>query len=237
MTASGLSADLAIRISFATSLAVILPTAVSGTYAHHCRQCIHWDAVAWMGVTAAVVSYGGALLATHLPARPLEVIFAVVLILGAVRMYFSALPSCETATIVHSRRTYLLWGIPVGFISGLLGIGGGILMVPLMVVILKFPIRHAVGTSTPIILFTAAGGLLSYIINGLGVAGLPPYSLGYVNLINALVLAAATIPMAQVGALLAHRISGIQLRAAMVLVMCFFGLKMLGVFSWLGLPL
>jgi len=177
------------------------------------------------------------MIATLLPARPLEVIFAVVLIIGAVRMYFSALPSCESATVVHSRRTYLLWGIPIGFISGLLGIGGGILMVPVMVVVLKFPIRHAVGTSTPIILLTAAGGLLSYIINGLGVAGLPPYSLGYVNLVNAGILAAVTVPMAQVGVRLAHRISGIQLRAAMVLMMCFFGLKMLGVLSWLGLPL
>jgi uncharacterized membrane protein YfcA len=236
LTASGLSADLAIRISFATSLAVILPTAVSGTYAHHCRRCIHWDAVVWMGVTAALVSYLGALLATHLPARPLEVIFAVVLILGAFRMYFADLPSCEIASVVNSRRTYLLWGIPVGFLSGLLGIGGGILMVPVMVVFFKFPIHHAIGTSTPIILFTAAGGLISYIINGLGVAGLPPYSLGYVNLINALILAVATIPMAQVGAWLAHRVSGLQLRGAMVFVMCFFGLKMLGLFSWLGLP-
>ena len=236
MTATGLPADLAIRISFATSLAVILPTAISGTYAHHCRRCIHWDAVACMGVTAALVSYLGALLATNLSARPLEVIFAVVLIIGALRMYFSDLPSCEAAAVVHSRRTYLLWGIPIGFISGLLGIGGGILMVPVMVVILKFPIRHAIGTSTPIILFTSAGGLLSYIINGFGVAGLPPYSLGYVNLVNALILAAATIPMAQVGVRLAYRVSGIQLRAAMVLVMCFFGLKMLGLFSWFGLP-
>jgi len=237
LTASGLSADLAIRVSFATSLAVILPTAVSGTYAHHCRRCIHWDAVACMGVTASLVSYGGALLATRLPARQLEVIFAVVLIAGALRMYFSALPVCETVTISHSRWTYLLWGIPVGFLSGLLGIGGGILMVPVLVVFLKFPIHHAVGTSTPIILFTSAGGLVSYIVNGLGVAGLPPYSIGYVNLVNALILAAATIPMAQVGARLAHRITGTQLRTAMVFVMCFFGLKMLGVFTWLGLPL
>ena len=75
------------------------------------------------------------------------------------------------------------------------------------------------------------------IINGLGVAGLPPYSLGYVNLVNAGILAAVTVPMAQVGVRLAHRVSGIQLRDAMVLMMCFFGLKMLGVLSWLGLPL
>lgn len=216
---------------------MILPTALSGTYAHHCRQCIHWDAVLYMGATAALVSYFGALLATQLPARPLEVIFAVVLIIGALRMYFSDLPVCKGAEIVHSRGTYLLWGIPVGFIAGLLGIGGGILMVPVMIVILRFPVHHAVGTSTPIIFFTSVGGLLSYIVNGLGITGLPQYSLGYVNLVNTAILAAATIPMAQVGARLSHQVSGVQLRAAMALVMCFFGLKMLGVFSWLGLPL
>ncbi|MCZ3366966.1 TSUP family transporter [Methanobacterium veterum] len=60
-----------------------------------------------------------------------------------------------------------------GIASGLLGIGGGVVLVPIMVVILGFKMIDAVGTSSLMIVFTSVGGIISYILNGLYASSLP----------------------------------------------------------------
>ena len=95
----------------------------------------------------------------------------------------------------------------------------------------------AVGTSTAFMIFTALGGTIAYIINGWGVAGLPAYSLGYVNLLQWALLVIPSILTAQVGVRVAHRLPAKQLKYVFIAVMIYMGLKMLGVFTFLGLPL
>ncbi|MCD6206843.1 MAG: TSUP family transporter [Methanosarcinales archaeon] len=85
-------------------------------------------------------------------------------------------------------------------------------------------------------IFTSIGGVIGYIINGFGVEGLPAYSIGYVNLSSWLVLAATSVPMAQVGVLAAHKLPARELKYVFIVVMAYMGLKMIGVFGWLGLP-
>ncbi|HPK54396.1 MAG TPA: sulfite exporter TauE/SafE family protein, partial [Smithellaceae bacterium] len=132
---------------------------------------------------------------------------------------------------------FILWGIPLGILSGIIGIGGGVIMIPIMVYALKFKMHQAVGTSTALMIFTAIGGSLSYMINGLGVPGLPPYSTGYVNWLQWILLVGCSIPMAVVGAKVAHLLPAKQLKYIFIAVMFYMGLKMIGVFSWLNLPL
>ncbi|MFP4446225.1 MAG: sulfite exporter TauE/SafE family protein, partial [Desulfosudaceae bacterium] len=132
---------------------------------------------------------------------------------------------------------YVLWGIILGIVSGLIGIGGGVLMIPVMVVFLKFKMHQAVGTSTALMMFAAVGGVAAYILNGLGVSGLPPYSTGYVNWLQWILLAGCSIPMAFVGARAAHLLPAKQLKYLFILVMFYMGLKMCGVFAWLNLPI
>jgi len=109
-------------------------------------------------------------------------------------------------------------------------------MVPVMVTILKFRMHSAVGTSTAMI-FTSIGGVVSYILDGLGVSDLPPYSIGYVNLLQWVLLAGTSVPMAQVGVRVAHKLPARQLRYVFIAVMVYMALKMIGVFSWLNLPI
>ena len=62
----------------------------------------------------------------------------------------------------------------------------------------------AVGTSSACLIFSSAGAVTAYVINGWGVAGLPPYSMGYVNLMTFAILAATTVPLARFGVRCAH---------------------------------
>ena len=86
-------------------------------------------------------------------------------------------------------------------------------------------------------IFTSIGGTISYMLDGLNVSGLPPYSIGYVNLLQWILLAGTSVPMAQVGVRAAHRLPAKKLKYIFIAVMIYMALKMIGVFSWLNLPI
>jgi len=235
-TGMGLSTDIAMRLAFGTNLLVILPTALSGTWRHHKKGAVRWRAAVIMGSCGTATAFGGATLATHLNGEVLKVLFAVAVMLAGIRMLTARITEKETPA-GNNPWLFAAWALPIGLLTGLLGIGGGILAVPVLVIALRFKIRHAVATSLAIMLFTSTGGIIGYIVNGADITGLPPYSLGYIHLPSWLLLMTTSIGMAQVGAITAHKLAAPKLRFIFVILMFYLGLRMLGVFEWLGWPL
>ena len=235
-TDMGLSIDMAIRLAFGTNLLVILPTALSGIWRHNKQGAVQWKAAVIMGISGTATAFGGATLATHLPGEALKITFGVVALLGGIRMLTARPPKVELEPR-DNLWLFVAWSVPIGLLTGILGIGGGIMAVPVMVMALKFRMHTAVATSLAIMLFTSIGGIIGYIVNGIGVPDLPPYSIGYVNLPSWLLLAVSSIGMAQVGAITAHRLPAGKLRYIFVILMFYLGFRMLGVFDWLGWPL
>ena len=235
-TAMGLPTDLAIKLAFGTSLLVILPLAASGAWRHSLKGAVWWRAAFIMGGIGLACAFGGATLATHLPGTTLKIAFGTIILLSAIRMLTAREPRVA-AEPRDNPWLWAAWAIPVGFISGILGIGGGILLIPVLVLALRFRMHNAVATSLAIMLFTSAGGVIGYFVNGLGIQGLPAYSAGYVHLPSWLLLAVTSVGMAQVGAITAHKLPARQLKYIFIAVMFYMGLKMLGVFDWLGWPL
>lgn len=94
-----------------------------------------------------------------------------------------------------------------------MGIGGGTIGVPLLN-FLGYDIRRAVGTSAAIGFLIGLPGAVIYAISGLGIDGLPPFSLGYVNLLAAAVIIPLTTTFSQFGVRLAHSIPRRALRLA-----------------------
>jgi len=236
LTEMGLTTDNAIRMAFGTNLMVILPTALSGIWRHNRKGVVRWRPGIVMGVVGTMFAFGGASIAAHLHGDILKLSFGIIALLAGLRMFL-----VRGSLIEEEPRDnpwlWLAWAIPIGAITGILGLGGGILAVPVMVLALKFRMYQAVATSLLVITFTSAGGVIGYIINGWNVAGLPPHSLGYVNLPAWLVLTVSTIGMAQLGAIAAHRLPERQLRYIFAVLIIYIGLRMIGVFEWLGLPL
>ncbi len=236
LTSVGVDPTIAIRIAFGTNLLVVLPTAFSGAMTHHRKGAVLWKAGITFGIAGALGAFSGAFIASHLPGRVLTMAFGIAVIIGALRM-LTAKPPQITEEPSDNLTSFILWGIPLGIVSGIIGIGGGVLMIPIMVYFLRFKMHQAVGTSTALMIFTAAGGSLSYLINGLGVAGLPLYSTGYLNWFQWILLAGCSIPMAVVGAKTAHLLPAKQLKYIFIIVMFYMGLKMTGLFAYLGLPI
>jgi len=129
------------------------------------------------------------------------------------------------------------WAFPISFMAGLVGVGGGIFMVPIMVLIFRFQMHLAVGTSAATIAMMSIGGLAGYVVNGLGVIGIPSPSVGYVYIWAWLCLAGTSAIMTQMGVRIAHRLAAKQLVWIFSAAAIYVGLRMIGVFDWLGWPI
>jgi len=236
LTSIGISPKVAILIAFGTNLFVVLPTAMSGAWGHTKKNAVLWKPAIALGISGGGAAVLGAFVATLLPGKILTTIFGIAIIAGGIRMLTAKPPKIEEHP-PENLLPYVLWGLPLGFFCGLIGIGGGVVMVPVMVIALKFKIHRAVGTSTAMMIFTSIGGVISYMVNGLGVSGLPKYSVGYVNFLQWILLAGTSVPMAQIGVRVAHKLSAKHLRYVFIVVMFYMGLKIIGVVSWLHLPI
>ncbi|RLE47919.1 sulfite exporter TauE/SafE family protein [Candidatus Woesearchaeota archaeon] len=236
LTAMGIDPTIAIRVAFGTNLLVVFPTALSGSFRHHKKGVVLWRQAITLGLTSMIFTFAGAYLASILSGSILKIIFGSAILLGALRMA-TAHPIRVKGEPHTNPVTYVLLGIIFGFVTGLIGIGGGVLMVPLMVIFLNYHMHEAVGTSTAVMIFTSLGGAIAYMLYGLNASGLLPYSLGYVNLLQWILLAGTSIPMAQLGVHFAHKINPKSLKWIFIVVMIYMGLKMVGVFSWLHLPI
>ena len=226
LTGLGVDPTLSLRIAFGTSLAVIVPTALSGTWGHHCRHCVLVRPLALMAVPGIMGTVAGAAIATHAPGRLMECLFGVLLLIAAVLMLFSPVPSGES-TIRKPPLLYLFWGGMFGFVSGLFGIGGGLVMIPVMTTILGIPLRQAIGTSTAFMLCSSVTGVVSYIAGGIRVPGLPPFSLGYVNVMFWAILSLASVPFALLGVRAAHTVHPAKIRLFFILLMAGVGGSMI----------
>ena len=241
----GVPQDIAIRIAFGTSLLVILPTAISGTWRHNKWGVVHWKVVLVLGPFGLIGGFVGATLANYLSGNILEIGLGGLLLVVALWMGLGQrimlktgkegreekLPS--SAVYAHHGMS-MLWrlavcGFAIGIVVGLSGMGGGVMIVPMLVMIFHFPIHIAIGTSLATIIFTSLGGIVGYIVHGIGMSPLP-YSIGYVNLLIWLCMAAPSIPIAQLGAKTSHALPAGRLRYVFVAFLVYAALRMIGVF-------
>jgi hypothetical protein len=202
---AGFAPDIIVHAAFGTSLAIIIPTAVSSTLGHRKRGNVEWRQVSRMAIGGVFGVVVGSSLAAGLPGDVLKGLFGLMQIGAGLKMFRhdSHLPPEEAADVPI--RKLLLTGFVVGTFSAFFGVGGGIVAVPLMVILLRQSIRLAVGNSSALMVISAIGGSISYVYHGWGVPQLPPFSLGYVNQLVAVIIAPLTIVFARLGVRLASR--------------------------------
>jgi uncharacterized membrane protein YfcA len=187
----------------ATSLATIVATGSVSAYSHQRRGAVDWPSFRLLG-TALLIGAGlGALVGGEIAPIWLQRLFALFLFYTGLRMLLGS------AQIVRqpfpSPRRLLGAGVGFGALSALLGVGGGILVVPFLARH-GVELRRAVGTASACGVPIAAAGSLGFVLSGWGRPGLPPHSLGFVYWPAALAVITTSMPLAIVGARLAHRL-------------------------------
>jgi len=139
-------------VAVGTPLPVIFPTTLSGMQAYRRAGEIDYRAVKWAAVPGAAGAAGGAILTKWIDARFLLLATAALIAWQAIRVGRGAgTRSAERPEARPAGLDLALTGLGAGFASGLLGIGGGIVMVPVMSGILGMPLKRVLGTSLVII--------------------------------------------------------------------------------------
>ena len=232
-TDMGMSTDIAMKMAIGTSLLVILPTVASGAWRHHKNRAVYWKVAVIMGPCGAVAAFGGATLAAYLSGTVLKIIFGSVVLASGAWMLISR-PFESGQEPKNNPWLWAAWAIPIGLVTGLTGLGGGVVAVPVMVLALKFKMHNAIATSLAMIIFNSLGGVIGYIVNGIGVSGRPDFSIGYINPLSWILLLVTSIGMAQVGAMAAHKLPAKQLKWIFIVLQFYVALRMMGVFELLG---
>lgn len=155
----------------ATSLAVIIPTALAAAFRYNQgAEPLDLRVVAWLAAGGVVGGVIGALIANAIGARHLRRIFGGFVILVGIlmltRLADQPHPGARAALEFTHGLQLLGWGVFVGALSGLLGVGGGLVMVPVLVLLLGYSQHLAQGTSLAVIIPVSLSGTLIHIRKG-----------------------------------------------------------------------
>lgn len=201
---SGLGYDTPVlmQVCLATSLATIVVTSIRSVEAHNRRGAVDWTILrGWaLGIGAGAIL--GVVAATGLRSVVLMVIFGV---LGVIVGLYLAFGRAEwrIGDAMPTGLTRAIQGPVLGFLSVLMGIGGGSFGVPLMS-LYGVPIHRAVATAAGFGLVIAVPSVLGFLLASPPPQGLPPYTVGLVNLPAFAVIVAMTMLTTPLGVRLAH---------------------------------
>jgi len=199
--------DIATRmhLSVGTSLAIIIPTSIISTKTHMEYDAVDFKLIKSFGIFILFGVIGGTFLAVNLKTPAFVLFFSIMaFIVGLFFIFFREQLLKNPKMISDSAKN--ISGIIIGFISVLLGIGGGSLMVPFMRTF-GYDIRRSIGTAAGVGFLIAVFGTITMITGGKIIDNInTPYSLGYVNLLGFLVFVPVTMIMARVGAKAVYKI-------------------------------
>ena len=216
-------ADTATSMAHATSLAVIVPTALRGLMGFRGSGLVQWRAALPLAVSGAVSAAITAQFATRLPAHTLRIGFGVFLVVVSIDLLLRT-SSPDTMPDRSARHVAgaLLLGIPVGALSATLGVGGGVPATIGMHYLLEMPFRVIAPTSLAIISVTGAAGSLSYLAQA---APDVPFTgvFGHVDVRHGLPLAIGAVLAAPIGVKLNQRASILTLRRVFGLLLILIG--------------
>jgi uncharacterized membrane protein YfcA len=223
-TAKDFPGEHMMHLALATALATIAFTSLSSVRAHHRHGGVHWVVARAMAPGIVAGSLAAALVAGFIPTRPLAIFFTGFMFYAAAQMFVEIKP--RPVRQLPGKAGLFAAGTGIGAVSSVLAAGGAFLSIPFLAWC-NLPLKRAIGTAAANGFPIAVAGTVGYVVQGLRVPDLPEWSLGYVYLPALLLIVAASMPMAPLGARLAHRLPVKRLRVVFALMLFALGLRML----------
>ncbi len=149
------------KLAIAESLAIVGGISLVGALPYIFKKQIHWKSVLWFGIPGVAGTYLGAYFSQWLSSGIQLLLFALIMLVAAYTMWRAKDPKAENKH--HAYWQILLEGLVVGIVTGLVGVGGGFLIIPALVLLGGLPMRLAVGTSLLIISLKSFAGFYKYV--------------------------------------------------------------------------
>jgi uncharacterized protein len=153
-----LAAHMGQRLAHGTSLAAVVPISLASLASYAAHGNVDWNVALWLAIGAVCGAVIGTRLLHVLPHRTLAIIFIVVLVASALRLFLAADADGRDGLAVTSILALVAVGLVTGILAGLLGVGGGIVLVPAMIILFDVEPVVAKGTSAAVIIAAALMG-------------------------------------------------------------------------------
>lgn len=151
------------QTAITTSLAIVGINSLSGVFFHHKKHSINWR-IAWLfGGSGMLAAYLSADLSAAISPEVLLVLFAILMSLVAIRMLLGSNNPAKESPQPRGLAVIVLAGLGVGILTGFLGVGGGFLIVPALVLLVGLPMAQAIGTSLVIITLNSLAGFIGHL--------------------------------------------------------------------------
>jgi uncharacterized protein len=215
----GVPADHLMHMAVGTSLAIMIPTTFRSYLTHRSKGGVDMDILRRMAVPIVIGVVIGILVAKVASGTAMKWVWIAFLVSMSAKLFFGR-EDWRLGDAIPQSRFVEAYGVFVGAVSTLLSIGGGAFMT-MFLTLYNRPIKTAIGTSSGVGPLIAIPGMLGFMWAGWPVSqagGLPIGSIGYVNLIGALLIMPLSVTMAPVGARLAQ---GLSKRALEIGLGCF----------------
>ena len=219
----GFPAEIATHVAVGTSLSTIIFTSLGSILGHHKKKAINWPLAVNLSVGMILGGLLGAFFAHSLPGAILQKIFATYAFLVAIQMWFSWSPKANWT--LPERFGSGVLGVLIGTVSGIFGIAGGSLVVPVLTAY-RVKITEAIATSAVTGFPIAISGTIGYILMGWQQAELPEHSIGYVYLPALIAIIATSTVFAKLGASLAHRLDPKKVTKAFSILLFIIAIKL-----------
>lgn len=219
------SFDHAMHLAVGTSLAAMIFTSLASATTHYFRKGIRWQI--FYAVTPGIIigAIFGAWIASHLSSESLEFFFGGFAALFGVYFLFPKKGEEAKELKLLSSSLMIVPGICIGAVSALLGIGGGLIMVPLLTYF-GVKIRNAISTSAATGVLIAIFGALSFYLFGIEEASADE-TLGFIYLPAFIAVGIASLVSAPLGAMTAHLLPVPMLQKIFGAFLILIGIKMM----------
>ncbi len=210
-------------VAISTSLASIIFTSSSSAVAHHRNHNVPWEIAPWIMFGVALGALTGGFLAGSIDPKVLKIIFGSSVAFIAIRMLLSK--SVSNNKKLPSNSFLALITAILGGLSGLIGIGGGALLVPLLTHF-SVDMKKAIGCAAVCGIVIAIFGTVGYVSSGVGVMDIKQGFIGYVYLPALLSIVATSMIFAQFGAKATHYLPVKFIKKVFAILLIIIAIKM-----------
>ena len=222
-SALGFDSPQLMQLCLGTSLATIIVTSLRSVAAHNKKGAVDWDILKTWVVGIAIGATVGVTVAASLRSEALQAIFGILAVIVGLYMTFGK-SAWRLAEEMPKGVLRAVLSPVLGFLSVLMGIGGGSFGVPTMT-LFNVPIHRAVATAAGFGVIIAVPSVVGFMLVDLEVA--PPFTIGAVNLLAFALIVAMTLITAPWGAALAHRLDAGPLKRIFGVFLMLVALNML----------
>lgn len=229
-TALGYDGPYIMQICVATSLATIVFTSVRSVHSHNKKGAVDWEILKNWALGIVVGAVIGVLIAREMKSETLMIIFGVLGVVVGLYLAFGR-PNWRLGEEMPKGLPRALTAPVLGFLSVLMGIGGGSFGVPMMT-LFNQPIHRAVATSAGFGVLIAVPSVLGFLLIGADNPGKPPITVGLVNLPTFIIIVSMTMITTPIGVGLAHSMNPKPLRVVFAGFIMIMALNMLRKALW-----